>query len=162
MKRGGTVLAITLCLAVWVVTGANSAEFTMKFANPVAKDHSWGKGAKKFAELVKESTNGRVEIKAHHAGTLGKIRETLEMARVGTVDFVVAGAGQLTAYVPEYGIVVLPLPVEGHADHVPGPGRPLRGDHQQGDEQAGARTGRVVGQRLPPHLQQPPSDHETG
>ena len=108
MKRGKTVLAITLCLAFWVVSSAGAAEFTMKFANPVAKDHSWGKGAEKFAELVKEATGGRVEIKTHHSGTLGKIRETLEMARVGTVDFVVAGAGQLTAYVPEYGIVVLP------------------------------------------------------
>lgn len=108
MKRGRTVLAITLCLAFWVTSSANAAEFTMKFANPVAKDHSWGKGAEKFAELVKESTGGRVLIQVHHGGTLGKIRETLEMARVGTVDFVVAGTGNLTAYVPEIGITVLP------------------------------------------------------
>lgn len=108
MKRGRTVLAITLCLAVWVTSSANAAEFTMKFANPVAKDHSWGKGAEKFAELVKEATGGRVEIKVHHSGTLGKIRETLEMARVGTVDFVVAGTGHVSAFVPEIGITVLP------------------------------------------------------
>src|SRR3972149_3199535 len=104
MKRARTVLAITLCLAFWVTTGANAAEFTMKFANPVAKDHSWGKGADKFAELVKQATGGRVEVQVHHGGTLGKIRETLEMARVGTVDFVVAGTGHVSAYVPEIGL----------------------------------------------------------
>ena len=108
MKRGKIVAAAVTSLVLAFAFTAGAAEFTMKFANPVAKDHSWGKGAEKFAELVTEATKGRVLIQAHHAGTLGKIRETLEMARVGTVDFVVAGTGNVTAYVPEIGITVLP------------------------------------------------------
>jgi tripartite ATP-independent transporter DctP family solute receptor len=108
MKRGKLVLAVVTSLILAFAFTAGAAEFTMKFANPVSKEHSWGKAAEKFSELVTEATKGRVLVQAHHAGTLGQIRETLEMARVGTVDFVVAGTGHVTAYTPEMGITVLP------------------------------------------------------
>lgn len=108
MKRKMVSLAVmaTLVLA-FAVTGW-SAEYTLKFANPVPQDHSWGKGADKFAEFVKEATGGRVEVQAHHSGALGKIREALEMAKTGQIDFVLAGTGHVTGYVPELGITVLP------------------------------------------------------
>lgn len=108
MKQTKMVSAVVMSVMLAFAFTANAAEFTMKFANPVSKEHSWGKAADKFAELVTEATKGRVLVQAHHAGTLGKIRETLEMARVGTVDFVVAGTGHVTAYTPEMGITVLP------------------------------------------------------
>ena len=61
-----------------------------------------------FSKLVAEATNGQVEIQVHHAGALGKIRETLEMAKVGTIDFTLSGTGHVTGHVPELGITVLP------------------------------------------------------
>ena len=87
---------------------ASAAEFTLKFANPVPQEHSWGRGADHFAKLVGEATKGRVAVQAYHAGSLGKIREVLEMAQAGTVDFVLAGTGHVTGHVPEMGITVLP------------------------------------------------------
>jgi len=108
MKQTKIASAVVISMMLAFALVANAAEFTMKFANPVSKEHSWGKAAEKFAELVTEATKGRVLVQAHHAGTLGQIRETLEMARVGTVDFVVAGTGHVTAFTPEIGITVLP------------------------------------------------------
>ncbi len=99
---------LTLCLVLLVSFNVQAAEYTLKFANPVPKEHSWGQGAEKFSELVKEATNGRVEVQVYHAGSLGKIREVLEMAKIGTVDFVLSGTGHVTGYVPEMGITVLP------------------------------------------------------
>ena len=99
---------LTVCLAVLVAFNVQAAEYTLKFANPVPKDHSWGRGAEKFSQLVKEVTNGRVEVQVFHAGSLGKIREVLEMAKVGTVDFVLSGTGHVTGHVPELGMTVLP------------------------------------------------------
>ncbi|MBW2429139.1 MAG: TRAP transporter substrate-binding protein [Deltaproteobacteria bacterium] len=87
---------------------AGAAEYTLKFANPVPKDHSWGRAADQFAKMAAEATNGRVEVQVFHAGSLGKIREVLEMAKVGTVDFVLSGTGHVTGHVPELGITVLP------------------------------------------------------
>ncbi len=104
-------IALVVVLAVMVAfsaPAANAAEYTLKFANPVPKDHSWGRAAEVFKDLVAEATNGKVEIQVYHAGSLGKIREVLEMAKVGTVDFVLSGTGHVTGHVPELGITVLP------------------------------------------------------
>jgi len=104
-------IALVVVLAVMVAFSApvaNAAEYTLKFANPVPKDHSWGRAAEVFKDLVVEATNGRVEIQVYHSGSLGKIREVLEMAKVGTVDFVLSGTGHVTGHVPELGITVLP------------------------------------------------------
>lgn len=101
------VAILTTMLALQVPL-AGAAEYTLKFANPVPKDHSWGRAADQFAKMVAEATNGRVEVQVYHAGSLGKIREVLEMAKVGTVDFVLSGTGHVTGHVPELGITVLP------------------------------------------------------
>jgi tripartite ATP-independent transporter DctP family solute receptor len=59
--------------------------------------------------MVTEVTQGRVAVQVYHAGSLGKIREVLEMAKIGTVDFVLSGTGHVTGHVPELGITVLPF-----------------------------------------------------
>jgi tripartite ATP-independent transporter DctP family solute receptor len=111
MKRGhwGVVTFVVL-LAGFVsnLTETYGTEFNLKFANPVPKDHSWGRGAEYFAKLVDEATGGRVKVAVHHSGALGKIRETIEMARNGNIDFVLGGTGHYSAYVPEINITVLP------------------------------------------------------
>jgi tripartite ATP-independent transporter DctP family solute receptor len=108
MKKKLFGTAIILFVVTLFCVSASAAEFTLKFANPVPQEHSWGRGADHFAKLVNEATNGRVVVQAYHAGSLGKIRETLEMAQAGTVDFVLAGTGHVTGHVPEMGITVLP------------------------------------------------------
>ena len=108
MKRKMVSLAMMAALVLVFSSTGWSAEYTLKFANPVPQDHSWGKGADKFAEFVREATGGKVEVQTHHSGALGKIREALEMAKTGQIDFVLAGTGHVTGYVPEMGITVLP------------------------------------------------------
>jgi tripartite ATP-independent transporter DctP family solute receptor len=100
-----TVLFISLAL---VGTAHAGAKYVLKFANPVSKDHSWGKAAEVFKNYVAEATKGQVEVEVYHAGALGKIRETLEMAKMGTVAFVLCGAAHVSGYVPEMSILVLP------------------------------------------------------
>lgn len=109
MKTSTILLAAVLATMLALnVPSAGAAEYTLKFANPVPKDHSWGRAAEVFAKMTAEATNGRVEIQVYHAGSLGKIREVLEMAKVGTVDFVLSGTGHVTGHVPQLGITVLP------------------------------------------------------
>lgn len=108
MRRGIFCVVTVFFFVVAFALTASAAEYTLKFANPVSKDHSWGRAADEFARLVSEATNGRVEVQVHHSGALGKIREVLEMAKVGTVDFVLSGTGHVTGHVPELGITVLP------------------------------------------------------
>ena len=80
MKTKMILLAgILALLMVFHAPLAGAAEYTLKFANPVSKDHSWGRAADQFSKMVAEVTNGRVEVQVYHAGALGKIREVLEM-----------------------------------------------------------------------------------
>jgi len=109
MKRKLLTLMVSLVvLFAFSLTSNAAPKYVLKFANPVSKDHSWGRAAEVFSKLVAEATNGQVEIQVHHAGALGKIRETLEMAKVGTIDFTLSGTGHVTGHVPELGITVLP------------------------------------------------------
>lgn len=109
MRRKVLALAIGIvCLVGFTAQGAFSAEYTMKFANCVSKDHSWGRGAEMFKKYLEEASNGKIEVQVYHAASLGKNREVLEMLRMGTVDFMDAGTGHVTNYVPELGILVLP------------------------------------------------------
>ena len=101
------VVLVALCLVVQP-TFVEAADYTLKFANPISKDHSWGRAAEVFSKMVAEITSGRVEVQVFHSGALGKIREALEMAKAGTVDFVLSGTGHVTSHVPELGITVLP------------------------------------------------------
>lgn len=108
MKRKGFSLAVVFFMVFAFALAANAATYTLKFANPVSKDHSWGRAAEVFSRMVAEVTNGQVKVEVYHAGSLGKIREVLEMTKVGTVDFALSGTGHVTGHVPELGITVLP------------------------------------------------------
>lgn len=101
------VVLVALCL-VFQPAIVGAADYTLKFANPVPKGHSWGRAAEVFSKMVTDITEGKVEVQVFHSGALGKIREVLEMAKAGTVDFVLSGTGHVTGHVPELGITVLP------------------------------------------------------
>ena len=160
MKRGLTFLTLTVALVLAFALTAGAAEFTLKFANPVPKDHSWGRAGEYFAEQVKEATGGRVEVQVHHSGALGKIREVLEMAKAGTVDFVLSGTGHVTGYVPEVGLTVLPYLWKDTSTMFEAPGRPLWRLPERTDEQARLGSRGLVGQWFPPCKQQSRPHHE--
>ncbi|NTW37169.1 MAG: hypothetical protein HGB17_13810, partial [Syntrophobacteraceae bacterium] len=49
--------------------------------------HTYNQGAAKFAELVKERSNGRIQVTVYPDGQLGKgEREILEAVQQGTID----------------------------------------------------------------------------
>ncbi len=108
MKKIFFYTMILCAVLAFTLTAYAAPKYVLKFANPVPKDHSWGRAAEVFKKMVDEASAGQVEVQVFHAGALGKIRETLEMAKAGTVDFVLSGTGHVTGYVPELGITVLP------------------------------------------------------
>ncbi|MBW1995942.1 MAG: TRAP transporter substrate-binding protein, partial [Deltaproteobacteria bacterium] len=107
-RKSFALIVIVVFMLSFNAVAVEAAKYTFKFANPVSKDHSWGRAAEEFKKMTAEITNGQVEIQVYHSGALGKIRECLEMAKAGTVDFVLSGTGHVTRHVPELGITVLP------------------------------------------------------
>jgi tripartite ATP-independent transporter DctP family solute receptor len=87
---------------------AQQPKYVLRFSSPTSKEHAWGRSAEKFKQLVAEGTRGQVEVQIHHSNALGATRESLEMVRLGSVDFVLCGVAHLSRFVPEMGTLVLP------------------------------------------------------
>lgn len=85
------------------------AEYRVRVANPVAADHSWGRAGVVFKEELEKLSGGKIAVEVHHAGALGKVRETMEMVRMGTLESAIGGVAHIQRNVPELGITVLPF-----------------------------------------------------
>jgi TRAP-type transport system periplasmic protein len=108
--KGKTIflLAGLIAISVLLTTANAGPKYTMKFANVVSQDVSWGRGAEKFKEIMAQESNGQIEVAVHHSGALGKNLDVLNYVKMGTVDFMLPGVGNATGVVPELGVIILP------------------------------------------------------
>jgi tripartite ATP-independent transporter DctP family solute receptor len=96
---------------VW--TGASvAAEYkaTLKLASTQSMDHPYMVGAQKFADLIKERTNGRITVKLYPSNQLGKgEREMTEGIQQGAIDLLVTSTGPLGGFSPSINILDFPF-----------------------------------------------------
>lgn len=82
----------------------------LKLATMTPASHTYNLGATKFAELVKERSNGRIEVKVFPDGQLGKgERELLEGMQQGNIDIYVGSTGPLGNFSPSMLINDIPF-----------------------------------------------------
>ncbi len=86
----------------------NAADYRIRVANPVAADHSWGKGAVVFEQELEKLSGGRIAVEPHHVAALGSVRATMEMVQMGTLESCLGGVANFQRNIPELGITVLP------------------------------------------------------
>ncbi len=107
-------LVLTLVLTISMAAcGAQKAEkpassdepikFKMHFVDPETAPYV--QGGQKVAELVKEATNGRIEIEVMAGGSLGGERDTIELAMDNSLDIATCANSVLTNFIPEMGIL---------------------------------------------------------
>jgi len=133
------VFLVTLTALVFLALAQEApAQFkaNMKLASSVAPDHPYNVGGKKFADLIKERTNGRIEIRIYPAGQLGKgEREMTEGVQQGTIDLLVTSTGPQGGFSPSINILDFPFLFRdyAHVDSVlDGPiGRKLLDDFEK-------------------------------
>ncbi len=87
----------------------NNEVIVAKMSHSSAVDSTYDVGAKYFADLVDEYTNGTVQIDVFPNAQLGSDRDALEGQRMGTVDISLPGASMLTMYEPSIGVFNLPF-----------------------------------------------------
>lgn len=80
----------------------------MKLANPNPVGDVKDLASIKFAELVKEKTNGQVEITVYSGGQLGDSRDTIEGLGIGTNEIVIESMGTTDAYTSLASIDAIP------------------------------------------------------
>lgn len=82
----------------------------LKLATLTPAAHTYNLGANKLAEVVKERSKGRIEIKIYPDGQLGKgEREVLEGLQQGNVDIYVGSTGPIGNFSPSMLIVDIPF-----------------------------------------------------
>ena len=91
-------------------TGKGEAKVELKLASMTPTSHTYNQGAAKFVELVKQRSNGRIDIKIYPEGQLGKgERELLEAIQQGTIDVYVGSTAPLSGFSATMGILDLPF-----------------------------------------------------
>ena len=109
MKR---VIVLGLAVLMMVaLAGPAMAEYkaTMKFGSTQTLDHPYMIGAQKFADLIKERTNGRIQIKLYPSSQLGKgEREMCEGLQTGAIELLVTSTGPLGGFSPSINILDFP------------------------------------------------------
>jgi len=99
-------------LMVFALMGTASAEFkaTMKIASVMDMNHPYMVGCQKFADLIKERTNGRITFKLYPSYQLGKgERELTEGVQQGTIDLLITSTGPLGGFSPSINILDFPF-----------------------------------------------------
>ena len=74
-------------------------------------------GADKFAELVKEKTEGKVEILVNAGGSLGDEKSVIEQLQFGGIDFARVSISTVAEYIPKLNVLQMPYLYTG-ADHM--------------------------------------------
>jgi len=86
-----------------------AAEFDLVEAHTTTAEHPYTLGMVRYAQLVRERTQGRVAIQIHHSRELGDERQVVEGLQLGTIHLTVTSTGPLGGFVPEMNVVDLPF-----------------------------------------------------
>lgn len=114
----GTALFLAACAgASGGKADSNIPEFVLTYAENQAEDYPTTQGAYKFAELVKERTQGKVEILINAGGSLGDEKTVIEQMQFGGVDFARVSLSPLAEYVPKLNVLQMPYLYTG-PDHM--------------------------------------------
>jgi tripartite ATP-independent transporter DctP family solute receptor len=97
------------CLMASMGTAAYAAKFNLKLGHAVATTDGQHAAAVKLAELVKQRTNGDVEITVFPSNQLGNDAAMINGTRGGTIDLVSSGASNFNGIVANTAAMELPF-----------------------------------------------------
>ncbi|MBI3966970.1 MAG: DctP family TRAP transporter solute-binding subunit [Chloroflexi bacterium] len=87
---------------------ANASAQVLKFNHVVAKDTPKHKTAEKFAELLKQKSNGKYEVQIYPNSELYKDGEEIEGLQQGAIHFIAPGPDKLAVIAPVWDAPALP------------------------------------------------------
>ena len=114
MKRFFFTMVMGTFLLGLIFTGAltaqesEAAEFTAKYPHVLLPDTPAGRAAERFAKLINERTNGRVEIKVFPNGQLGTNTQIIEQLQMNIVQIAMPPTAILGQFEPRMQLIDLP------------------------------------------------------
>ena len=101
------------CLCLAIAMPANAAKYKEEYKLSVVPGPTtgWGLSAAYFADLVRERTNGRINIKVYCSGQLFAGKQTNEflLLRQGSIDFAFASTINWSPQIKELNLPALPF-----------------------------------------------------
>jgi TRAP-type C4-dicarboxylate transport system substrate-binding protein len=112
---------IGLVLTVLFLSGCgggkkDGVEHVFKVANVLAESDVTGYGLNRFAELVGEKSDGRIEVRLFHGGQLGSGVETFEAVKNGHLDLAADSFANLASITPAFEVFHLPFLFSSRAE----------------------------------------------
>lgn len=104
------ISAIAAAALFGLVAGQAQAQqkVTFNLSHQMAPDHTLNLVAMRFADLVKQKTNGNVTIKVFPSGALGAEKDNAAGLKSGMLDMGIVAVEQYPSFVPETAVLVLP------------------------------------------------------
>lgn len=118
MKLFRTALMTAACVGILSAPALAAYKQEYKLSVVPAATSGWGLSATYFAELVKERTGGRINIKVYPGAQLmaGKQTSELLLVRRGAIDFALASTINWSPQVQELNLTALPFFVANNPD----------------------------------------------
>ena len=88
----------------------------IRFSHVVGEDTPKGLAARKFAQLVKEQSNGYVEVQVFPNGFLYKDGEEMEALLKGDVQMIAPATSKVTSLIPEWSVIDLPFAFDSNEE----------------------------------------------
>ncbi len=95
----------------------NEPEYVFTYAENQPEDYPTSQGAYRFAELVKERTDGRILIQVKTDGAMGAEQSVIEQLQFGGLDFARVSLSALADQIPKLNVLQLPYLYTG-SDHM--------------------------------------------
>lgn len=104
-----TILAAAMACSVMLTGPAAAQEITAKFSVTLPEASHQGQGVAKFVQLVKERSQGRIEIKPYYNAALGNDVQVTSALQGGSIQFVVPQTTTLTGMIKEFEVLDYPF-----------------------------------------------------
>lgn len=88
--------------------GSDGPTYSFRLAEAHPADYPTTKGDMKFAELVKERTNGRITIDVFPSAQLGEEKAVIEQVQLGAIEFTRVSTGPMAEFNKDFGVFSLP------------------------------------------------------
>src|SRR5690606_19389102 len=108
--------ASTLLLSAGYAQPEETNRPNLKIAFLQAKDHPPGLGAQKFADLIKEKSDGKMKVMVFASGTLGGDAQVISSVQGGTVDMTLVTPGLLSGIEKGFALYGLPFLFQNSAE----------------------------------------------
>lgn len=104
------MFAVILLLTILELPKSGEVEprFVFTYAENQPEDYPTTQGARKFAELVEERTEGEIRIIVHAEAELGTEAEVIKQLKYGGLDFARVSLSQLSEHIPEMNVLQMP------------------------------------------------------